>query len=91
MTAARVVAMSRIAVRFVVSGGFDIADALISRVERDANDVVDREPAARAFALSARVARAMWLGDIEAAAHAREGGDHVLRRRRRRAQCCGAA
>jgi tetratricopeptide (TPR) repeat protein len=68
MTAARVVAMSRIAVRFLVSGGFDIADALISRVERDAKEVVDREPAARAFALSARVAHAMWLGDIELAA-----------------------
>lgn len=68
MTAARVVAMSRIAVRFVVSGGFEIADALISRVERDAVEVVQNEPAARAFALSARVARAMWLGDIEAAA-----------------------
>jgi tetratricopeptide (TPR) repeat protein len=68
MTAARVVAMSRIAVRFVVSGGFEIADALITRVERDATEVLEREPAARAFALSAQVARAMWLGDIEAAA-----------------------
>jgi tetratricopeptide (TPR) repeat protein len=68
MTADRVVAMSRIAVRFVVSGGFEIADALISRVARDAAVVTDREPAARAFALSARVARAMWLGDIEDAA-----------------------
>jgi tetratricopeptide (TPR) repeat protein len=68
MTAARVVAMSRIAVRFVVSGGFEIADALISRVTRDATVVTDREPAARAFALSARVARAMWLGDMEPAA-----------------------
>jgi tetratricopeptide (TPR) repeat protein len=68
MTAARVVAMSRIAQRFVVSGGFDVGDALISRVERDAVEVVDREPAARAFALTSRVARAMWLGDIEAAA-----------------------
>ena len=54
--------------RFLVSGGFDIADALISRVERDAKSVVDREPAARAFALAARVAHAMWLGDIELAA-----------------------
>ena len=68
MTAARVVAMSRIATRFVVSGSFDVADGLISRVERDAVEVTDREPAARAFALSSRVARAMWLGDIEAAA-----------------------
>jgi serine/threonine protein kinase len=68
MTAARVVAMSRIAVRFVISGGFDVADALVSRVERDAKAVTDREPAARAFALSAQVARAMWLGDIEAGA-----------------------
>ncbi len=68
MTAARVVAMSRIAVRFLVSGGFEIADALISRVTRDAKEVIEREPAARAFALSARVAKAMWLGDIEQAA-----------------------
>jgi serine/threonine protein kinase/tetratricopeptide (TPR) repeat protein len=69
MTAARVVAMSRVAVRFVVSGGFEVADALISRVERDAQAVTEREPAARAFMLSAQVARAMWLGDIEAAAN----------------------
>ena len=68
MTGARVVALSRIATRFVVSGGFDVGDGFISRVERDAADVIDREPAARAFALSSRVARAMWLGDIEAAA-----------------------
>jgi tetratricopeptide (TPR) repeat protein len=68
MTAARVVSMSRIATRFVVSGGFDVADGLIARVERDGLEVVDREPAARAFALSSRVARAMWLGDIEEAA-----------------------
>ena len=68
MTAARVTAMSRVASRFVVSGGFDVADGLIARVERDAADVLDRDPTARAFALSARVARAMWLGDIEAAA-----------------------
>jgi hypothetical protein len=68
MTAARVVAMSRVAVRFVVSGGFDVADELIGRVERDAQAVIEREPTARAFALSAKVARAMWLGDIEAAA-----------------------
>jgi eukaryotic-like serine/threonine-protein kinase len=68
MTAARVVAMSRIAVRFLVSGNFEIADALISRVERDAREVVEKEPAARAFALSARVAHAMWLGGIELAA-----------------------
>jgi tetratricopeptide (TPR) repeat protein len=68
MTAARVVATSRIAVRFLVSGNFEVADALINRVERDASDVVENEPAARAFALSARVAHAMWLGGIERAA-----------------------
>jgi serine/threonine protein kinase/tetratricopeptide (TPR) repeat protein len=67
MTSARVVALSRIAVRFVMSGGFKIADPLIVRVERDAGEVVEREPAARAFLLSARVARALWLGDIEPA------------------------
>jgi eukaryotic-like serine/threonine-protein kinase len=68
MTAARVVALSRIAVRFVMSGGFATADALITRVERDAKEVLEKEPAARAFMLSARVARALWLGDIEPAA-----------------------
>ncbi len=67
ITAARVVAISRVAVRFVVSGGIEIADALIARVERDAQSVIDREPAARAFALSARVAQAMWRGDMERA------------------------
>ncbi len=68
MTSARVVAMSRIALRFLVSGGFDIADAMIQRVGRDAKDVIAREPTARAFALSARVAQAMWVGDMEKAA-----------------------
>jgi tetratricopeptide (TPR) repeat protein len=68
MTAPRVVAMSRIALRFLVSGGFEIADALISRVQSDAKEVTLREPAARAFLLSACVARSMWVGDIETAA-----------------------
>jgi eukaryotic-like serine/threonine-protein kinase len=68
MTSARVVAMSRIALRFLMSGGFDIADSMISRVARHAKQVIDTEPAARAFALSARVSHAMWLGDIEKAA-----------------------
>ena len=65
ITAACVVALSRIAVRFVISGGIEVADALIARVERDAKGVIDREPAARAFALSAVVAQAMWNGDME--------------------------
>ena len=68
MTTARVVAMSRIAQRFMVTGGFEIADAMIKRVERDAKEVVEKEPAARAWALSSQVARALWLGDIEPAA-----------------------
>lgn len=68
MTAARVIAMSRIAARFIVSGNFEIADELITRVERDAKEVVANEPAARAFALAARVAHAMWLGGMERAA-----------------------
>ena len=68
MTSARVVALSRIAVRFITAGGITVGNALIGRVERDAQAVVDAEPAARAFALSAQVTRALWLGDIEAAA-----------------------
>ena len=68
MTSARVIALSRIAVRLLTSGAFPIADALISRVERDAIDVVDSSPAAEAFSLGARVSRAMWLGDLEPAA-----------------------
>ena len=82
MTAARVVAMSRIAVRFVVSGGFDIADALISarRARRNDSDGT-RAGRARVRALGARRAcdvarRHRGCGD------ARAGGDHVLRRRR---------
>jgi tetratricopeptide (TPR) repeat protein len=55
-------------VRLGRAGGFVTADALITLVERDAVEVVGREPAARAFALSARVARALWLGEIEPAA-----------------------
>jgi ParB-like chromosome segregation protein Spo0J len=68
MTAARVVSLSRIAVRFMLVGAFNTADALITRVERDAKEVTEKEPAARAFSLSARVSRALWLGDIEPAA-----------------------
>ncbi len=68
MTAARVVALSRIAVRLISAGNVSIGNALIGRVERDAKDVIGKEPAARAFALSAQVTRALWLGDIEAAA-----------------------
>ena len=68
MTSARVVALSRIAVRFIAAGGIGIGNALIDRVERDAKDVIEKEPAPRAFALSARVTRALWVGDIEAAA-----------------------
>jgi tetratricopeptide (TPR) repeat protein len=68
MTAARVVATSRVAVRFLVAGNFEVADGLIERVQRDAEAVLAAEPAARAFALAARVAHAMWLGAIEIAA-----------------------
>ncbi len=68
MTAARVVSLSRIAVRFLRVGAFSTADELIVRMERDAKEVIEKEPAARAFALSARVSRALWLGDIEPAA-----------------------
>jgi len=67
LTAARVVTMSRIASRMYVSGAIDSADALLASIER-ASSVSAAEPGARAFVLSARVARAMWVGDIEQAA-----------------------
>jgi len=65
MTAASVVAVARVAARLVLAGRFDIANAAISRLERDARKLVEDEPGARAFYLAARVARAMFLGDID--------------------------
>jgi tetratricopeptide (TPR) repeat protein len=68
VTAARVVAASRIAVRLVVAGAFETADAVVGRIERDATAILDAEPSARAFYCAARVARAQWLGDMEESA-----------------------
>jgi len=68
MSVARVVAGSRVAVRLLVAGSFESADGMIKRLDRDAEELVSEEPAARAFLLAARVARAIWLGDIEPAA-----------------------
>ncbi|MDB4945141.1 MAG: hypothetical protein JWP97_4675 [Labilithrix sp.] len=69
LTGPRVIALARIAVRLITAGAFPVADALISRIERDGRDVVEREPAARAFLLAARVSRAVWLGDFEPASN----------------------
>jgi tetratricopeptide (TPR) repeat protein len=68
LDAERVIATSRIAVRILSTGLFDVADALIARVERDGRAVVENDPAARAAMLAARVARAKWNGDIAEAA-----------------------
>ena len=82
MTSSRVVAMSRIAVRFVVSGGFEIADALISRVERDATD----GDGARAGGTCVRALGAGRACHVarrhRGGGDALAGGNHVLRRRR---------
>jgi eukaryotic-like serine/threonine-protein kinase len=64
----RIIATSRIAVRILGMGLFDVADALISRVERDGRAIMESDPAARAAVLAARVARVKWRGDIADAA-----------------------
>ena len=68
MTPARVIAMARIASRLVVTGSIESAVATVSLIESEANQLLEREPAARGFLLVARVALAMWHGDIEKAA-----------------------
>jgi tetratricopeptide (TPR) repeat protein len=67
MTAARVIATSRIAIALGVVGLYSVADALLAPIDR-AEDVIANEPAARAFLLSANVARAFREGDLERAA-----------------------
>ncbi len=67
MTAARVVATSRIAIALGVAGLYDVAGALLAPIDRD-EIFIAREPAARAFLLAANVARASWEGDLERAA-----------------------
>jgi tetratricopeptide (TPR) repeat protein len=66
MTVARVMATSRIANALGVAGLYDIAGALLAPIDRD--DFIAKEPTARAFLLSANVARASWEGDLERAA-----------------------
>jgi predicted ATPase len=61
ITAARVIASSRIATVLGVAGRYDVAKALLVPVEAVA------EPAARAFLLSASVAQASWEADLERA------------------------
>jgi eukaryotic-like serine/threonine-protein kinase len=71
ITAARVIATSRIAICLGVAGVYEVADALLQPIERAAASTgraQPEEPAARAFLLSANVARASRQGDIERAA-----------------------
>jgi tetratricopeptide (TPR) repeat protein len=68
MTVARAVATSRVATALGrIAGLYDLASALLDPIER-ATDFTSKEPAARAFLLSANVARAAWEGDLERAA-----------------------
>ena len=67
MTAARVVATSRIATALGVAGLYEVAAALLAPIDRE-EEFIAKEPAARAFLLSANVARASWEGDLERAA-----------------------
>ncbi len=68
MSRPRVIAMSRIAVGILLAGSFDIATALLERIEREAEALVASEPAARAFFVAARGSHARWFGDLERAA-----------------------
>ncbi|MBX3199515.1 MAG: protein kinase [Labilithrix sp.] len=67
MTAARVIATSRIATSLGVAGLYDVAGALLAPIDRDERFIAG-EPAARAFLLSANVVRASWEGELERAA-----------------------
>jgi hypothetical protein len=67
MTAARVIATSRIATSLGVVGLYELGAALLAPVDA-ASDFIAAEPAARAFLLDARVARATRSGDLERAA-----------------------
>jgi len=67
LTAARVIATSRIATSLGVAGLYEVASALLAPIDRE-QAFIAKEPAARAFLLSANVARASWEGDLEKAA-----------------------
>jgi eukaryotic-like serine/threonine-protein kinase len=67
MTAARVVATTRIATALGAIGIYDTANAMLAPIDA-AHEFIDREATARAFLLAARVARASWEGDLERAA-----------------------
>ena len=67
MTTARVIATSRIATSLGVAGIYDVAGALLAPIDRD-ESFIAKDPTARAFLLSANVARASWEGDLEKAA-----------------------
>lgn len=58
-------AICRVAARLIVAGYFDRGNALLSRVERSASELVERDPSVRGHVLATRVIRAKWLGDIE--------------------------
>jgi tetratricopeptide (TPR) repeat protein len=66
MTVMRVVATARISTSLGVAGLYDVAGALLAPIDRD-EAFIATEPA-RAFYLSANVARASWEGDLERAA-----------------------
>jgi len=72
MTTERVIATARIATSIGrLAGLYDLAGELLAPIERAiANDAetISRDTAARAFLLSANVARASWVGDLERAA-----------------------
>jgi tetratricopeptide (TPR) repeat protein len=67
MSGARVTATSRIAIALgVVGGHYETATALLSPIEA-ASELIEKEPAARAFLQSANVARASWEADLDRA------------------------
>ncbi|MFO0735644.1 MAG: protein kinase [Labilithrix sp.] len=67
INAARVTATSRIAIALgVVGGHYETATALLAPIEAAA-DLIEKEPAARAFLQAANVARASWEPDLDRA------------------------
>ena len=67
ITAARVIATVRIAIAMGIGGHYETAAALLAPIDA-ASEAIAAEPAARAFLLSANVARASWETDVERAA-----------------------
>ena len=78
-TAARIIATGRVADRLVMAGAFEQAKAAIDRIERESAAILESEPAARAFTLSAKVSFARLDQRHRAGRHRRAEGGRLFR------------